>query len=132
MATSRERQTDRIAKHMTSDETCFRYIGVLEDQTEEELWDVGPPLTDKEVEIAMSINKLKILYLLDEQQSILWSAEKYKEANDETTRTFVEELARLIEIYGEDFVSDNLEPLGYRPKDYFYGLERIKKDYFRK
>lgn len=119
-----------LNNYYLDNETCKRFIGITPDAEPEELWQEELPLTDLEIEVAMRMNNLKIMYLVNEQQQILWCGEKYDQINDTPMEDFLCEMAKCIIDYGQDYVFDCLEPLGFRVEDYAV-TKRIKGSNFR-
>jgi len=108
-----------------SDEYCLQGAGDIPDKTPEELWpEESEPLTDREVKDFLRVNKLRQLYLKNEEEEIKYLGNRKYLPDNAIYFEFVEHLTYCIELLGEQYVNCMLEPLGFK-QEYYVGFKKI-------
>jgi hypothetical protein len=100
-------------------------VGTIPDETPEQLWPKERPLTPKEVDDALRMNKLRRLYLEWEKWEILQLGDINTEVNDNDYWDFVMLLVECYERLGEKYVNHILAPLGFK-QQYYVTNKRIR------
>lgn len=108
----------KLRAHETNRDLFVKNIGTMPDQTPEELWPVEKPLTPKEVDDALRMNKLRRLYLDCEKWEILQLGDINVEVDDNDYWNFIIFLVECYEKLGEEYVNCILVPLGFKQERY--------------
>ena len=114
-----------LREHEISDESCSKHVGSVEEDDIEEMWPIDKPLTKKEVDIYLRMNKLRRLYLDCEKWEILQLDNIHEPVDEIAYWDFVLYLTKCYERLGEKYVNYILEPLGFQQHRYV-GYKRIR------
>ena len=109
----------KLRKHELSDESCMKYIGSMPEIMPDEIWPIEEPLTEKEVDQALRLNKLRRLYLENEKWEIIQLGNIMEPIDEAAYWDFVVFLAECYELLGEEYVNYILAPLGFVQHRYF-------------
>jgi hypothetical protein len=105
-------------QHFISNENALRYVGLHPDLTPDELWPEEEPLSLDETLIALRLNRLKRMYIDNEMYEIMECSVLKRKQNEKSYWEFVELLTESMELLGQGYVNDILEPLGFSQKNY--------------
>jgi hypothetical protein len=103
----------KLRRYEMSDEACLDYIGSMPELMPEEIWPVEDPLTPKEVDQALRMNKLRRLYLENEKWEIVQLGNIMEPVDESAYWDFVIFLTECYELLGEEYVNYILAPLGF-------------------
>jgi|694.fasta_scaffold07611_25 hypothetical protein len=101
-----------------SDEYCHKYVGIMKDEEPDQIWPIDKPLSKKEVDDYLRMNKLRRLYLECEKWEIVQLGDIKEEVDEIPYWDFVLFLTQCYECLGEQYVNYILEPLGFKQERY--------------
>jgi hypothetical protein len=108
----------RIRSSEVDPENLSEFTGKIPELLDEELYPETDLLSEEELKILLRINKLKRLYLEQEEQEIIQLSNPSKTFKPDLYYSFVLELTKAMEELGEQMVCNNLEPLGFQSHHY--------------